>query len=419
MLKQTSLHKSFLVLILAGLALCANAENWTRFRGPNGQGHSPEKDLPTKWGTNDYLWEVTLPAAGSSSPVIWEDKLFITCAAKDNRTAHLIAYNTADGKELWKKTYPIEPLKMNRLNSIAAGTPTVDEKHVYALWYGRNETRLVALDHTGRHIWTRNFPAPYLQHGPGSSPIVYQDMVVFTQEQNKSSEQASKWIAVDKHTGKLRWSLSRDPTDQASYSVPCVYTDKDKKDVLIFSSKQHGITAIDPETGKVVWEVKDTLPARVVSSPVISGDLILNTCGSGGGGKQLAIISALATANRQPEITYTSNEKFVPYVSTAIAVDGLFFLYHDQGTITCIESATGNVKWSEEPAGRYYSSPVYADGKLYCMDMDGKVVVLRAKDSYEVLAIMDLSEKTQASIAIANGRIFLRTFTRLLCVGKK
>jgi len=418
--KMTSvLPKSYLCFLVLCCA-SVHAENWPRFRGPNGQGHSLEKDLPVTWTENEYLWTVSLPGMGYSSPVIWGEKVFITCATKDNSKAWLLAYHTGTGRELWKQTYQFQPAKMDRVNSLAASTPAVDEEHVYALWYGKAETLLVALDHTGKEIWCKDFGLTYLRHGPCTSPILYRDMVIFTQEQDRQSKQPEcKWIAVHKQTGHIRWIVTRGSTNYASYSVPCVYTDKQGKDVLVFSSHQHGITAVDPSTGTVVWETEGVLPSSVVSSPVIAGDFIVNTCGSGGGGKQLAVVRPPETTGQGPEVVYTSQDKFVTYVSTGISVDTLVFLYHDQGTVTCIDSMTGKVNWSQKPAGRFYSSPVCANGMLYCMDMDGKVVIIKATDSYEIVGIMDLGEKTQASISIANGRIFLRTLTRLVCVGKK
>ena len=304
----------------------AHAENWTRFRGPNGQGHSPEKDLPVTWTENDYLWTVKLPGMGYSSPVIWGEKVFITCATKDNSKAWLLAYHTGTGEELWKRQYQFQPAKMDSVNSLAASTPAVDEEHVYALWYGKAKTLLVALDHTGEEIWSKDFGSTYLRHGPCTSPIPYKDMVIFTQEQDRhAKQQESKWIAVHNQTGQIRWTLKRDLSDYASYSVPCVYTDKQGKDVLIFSSRQHGITAVDPGTGTVVWEIKEVLPTSVVSSPVLAGDFILNTCGSGGGGKQLTVVRPPTTIGQTPEVVYISQEKCVPFVPTGIAVDNSVF----------------------------------------------------------------------------------------------
>ena len=128
------LRAFFFCFFLFGGVLHAGGENWARFRGPNGQGHSSEKGLPSKWAEKDYLWTVTLPEMGFSSPVIWGDKVFVTCATKDNSKGWIIAYDTADGNELWKKEYQFKPAKMSYRNSLAAGTPAVDEKYVYVFW---------------------------------------------------------------------------------------------------------------------------------------------------------------------------------------------------------------------------------------------------------------------------------------------
>ena len=419
MFRQSILNNLILFFVLA-VCSTVNGENWSRFRGPNGQGHSSEKGISVKWSEEDYLWKVELTGIGHSSPVIYGQKVFITSTTKDNSTTWLAAYNTGDGKELWSKEYQLKPTKMHRLNSAAASTPAVDDKHIYSLRYGEDTTLLTAMDHAGNEVWSKNFGDTSPRHGPCTSPIVYKGLVIFTQEQNENAKQPeSKWIAVKKDSGDIHWTVSRGRTSKGSYSVPCIYTDKDGKDVIVFASHQHGITAVQPESGKVAWEVKDIFPERAVSSPIIAGDIIIGTCGTGGGGKQLAAVRPPAKTGQEAEVLYISDEKFVPYVSTGIAVNNLTFFFHDQGMVTCLESTTGVVKWSEKVAGKYYSSPVCADGKLYCMDMDGKVVVLRAAESYEVLGITDLGEETQASVAIADGKIFLRTLTHLICIENK
>ena len=419
MFRQSILNNLILFFVLA-VCSTINGENWSRFRGPNGQGHSSEKGMPVKWSADDYLWKVELAGIGHSSPVIYGQKVFITSTTKDNSTIWLAAYNTGDGKELWSKEYKVRPAKMNRLNSAAASTPAVDDKHVYSLWYGEDTTLLTALDHAGNEVWSKDFGDTSPRHGPCTSVIVYKGLVIFTQEQNENAKQPeSKWIAVKKDSGDIQWTVSRGLTSKGSYSVPCMYTDNNGKDVIIFTSHQHGITAVEPENGKVVWEAKDIFPERAVSSPIIAGDIIIGTCGTGGGGKQLAAVRAPAKSGQEAQVLYTLDEKFVPYVSTGIASGNLVFFFHDQGTVTCLDSKTGQVKWSEKPAGKYYSSPVCTDGKLYCMDMDGNVVVLSATETYEVLGITDLGEETQASVAIADGKIFLRTLTHLICIENK
>ena len=309
-------------------------------------------------------------------------------------------------------------MKMNRLNSVAASTPVLDEKCIYSVWYDKNTTRLIALDHDGGDVWSRDIGVTSLKHGPCTSPIVYKDMIIISQEQSDTSKQPQgRWLAIDKNSGEIRWSIKHQPDKKPSYLVPCVYTDGAGKDVIIFSSHQSGVCGVDPLAGEIVWQVKGVAPDRVVSCPVISGDLILNTCGSGGSGKQLSVVRP-GIADMKAEKVYTLQGRFIPYVSTGIAVDGLFFLFHDNGQITCLDSMTGEIKWSEKPAGRFYCSPIYADGKLYCMDMAGKLIVVRAGGKYEMLGVTDLGEGTYASVSISNGRVFLRTFTRLICVGK-
>lgn len=413
---------AILVLILLCSSFSSSSsfgENWDRFRGPNGQGLSVEKNLPVSWSESDYSWVIKLSGKGYSSPVVWGDKVFITSASEDNSKGWLAAYNVATGKELWKKDYSFTPLKMHKLNSLAASTPALDGKHIYSIWYGKDKTRLIALDHDGGEVWSKDFEATTLPLGQATSPIVYKDMVIFVHEQENTKEPLGKWIAVDKKNGDVRWSIEHLADDnKASYLVPCVYTDRAGKDVIVFCSKQRGVCGVDPSSGTIVWQVEGVTPARPIAGPVISGDLILNTSGGGGGGKGLSVVRPGVGADGKVETVYTLKGKFIPYVSTPIAVDGLFFFYHDKGNIACIDSLTGDIKWSEKPAGRFYSSPVYADGKLYCMDMDGKLIVLAAGGKFEMLGESDLGESSYSSVAMSNGRVFLRTFTKLICVEK-
>lgn len=406
----------YILFVLLAFCSCCFGENWSRFRGPNGQGHSVEKDLPASWSESDYLWVAQPEGVGYSSPVVWGDKVIVTSASKDNSVGWVWCYDAEKGGELWKKEYKFTPLRMHGLNSLSGSTPALDEKHVYSLWYGKDKTLLSALDHKGNEVWSKEFGASTLKHGPCTCPIVYEDMVIFSHEQDNPEEHPGKWVAVDKASGDVRWSIDHLQGGRGSYLVPCVFSDAAGKDVIVFCSQQRGVCGIDPLTGKIVWQVKGVTQARPIAGPVISGGLILNTSGSGGGGKGLSVVRPLSGG--KVETVYTLKERFIPYVSTPIAVGGLFFFFHDNGTVACIDSLTGRPKWSEKPAGRYYSSPVYADGKLYCIDRDGKLVVVKAGEKYQLLGESDLGDKSNSSVAISNGRVFLRTFSRLICVGK-
>jgi len=260
------------------------------------------------------------------------------------------------------------------------------------------------------------------QHGAGTSPIVYDDMVIFTHEhENKSSRVArSVWFAVNRKTGETRWTLDRETGPKTSYSTPCVYTPAGGRPQLIFNSYSHGMTSIDPGTGKVIWEVASAFPARVVSSPVIADDLLIGSCGNGGSGKRLiAVRPGSSDGSIPPTEAYSIDKGYRPYVPTSIAKEGLLFTYHDRGYVSCRNSDTGRLLWEEKPAGRFFSSPVWVDGNLYCITMDGDVVVIKAAETYELLAINPLGETSHAAPAIAGGRMYLRTYSQLFSIGSK
>lgn len=403
-------------------ASVSQGQEWTRFRGPNGQGISDAKTIPVKWTQEDYNWKVKLPGGGHSSPVLWGDKLFITSGDRQAGNSVIYALNVSDGKILWQKEYSLSKYRPNKLNSFATATPTVDADHVYMLWTSLEETILAALNHNGTEIWKRTLEGVHCQHGAGSSPIVYDDMVIFTHEhENISSKNArSFWIAVNRKTGETRWTLDRQTGPKTSYSTPCVYTPSTGTPQLIFNSNSHGMTSVDPGTGNVIWEVVSAFPARVVSSPVIADDLLVGSCGDGGAGKLLiAIRPGSSEGSIQPEEAYKIESGYRPYVPTSIAKGGLLFTFLDRGNVSCWNSATGRQLWEEKPAGRFFGSPVWVDGKLYCITMDGDVVVIKAAETYELLAINPLGETSHAAPAVAGGRMYLRTYSQLFSIGGK
>jgi outer membrane protein assembly factor BamB len=413
---------SFLVVwLLLLLVSVAQGQEWTRFRGPNGQGISYAETIPVKWAEKDYNWKVQLPGVGHSSPVIWGDKVFLTCGDQKAGRGMLLALRVLDGTVLWQKEYTLTKYRMNSSNSYATGSPSVDGEHVYALWATTNETVLVALDHNGEKIWERTFEGVNCQHGPGISPIVVNDIVVFTHEHEKSNKDArSAWIAVDRKSGKTRWELERQTSRKTSYSTPCVYSSGNDKPLLIFTSLAHGMTGIDPVSGEVVWEAKSAFISRVVSSPVIAGELLVGTCGDGGSGKRLiAIRPGSGSESTEPTEVYKIENSQVTYVPTSIAKDGLLFTFHDRGDVSCLRSATGEQLWRERPAGTFYGSPVWVSGKLYCITRKGDVVVIKAAHTYELLAVNPLGEKSHATPAIAGGRMYLRTYSHLISIGDK
>jgi outer membrane protein assembly factor BamB len=421
--------KVLFVAFIILLASVSQGQEWTRYRGPNGQGISQAKTIPVKWTEKDYNWKVSLPGGGHSSPVLWGDKVFITSG--DQKTDHgfLLALRVSDGKILWQKQYSLTPFRPNPLNSYATATPVVDADHVYALWLTPKETILVALDHDGGEIWQRTFGGVQCQHGAGGSPIVFDDIVVFTHEHEDSSKSKtpsnrqdarSAWIAVDRKTGRTRWEMERKTSPKTSYSTPCVYSPQTDKRQLIFTSLAHGMTGVDPKTGTVVWEVNAAFVSRVVSSPVIADELLIGTCGDFSSGKRLIAIQPGTTGkSTQPTEAYKFDDSSMPYVPTSLAKAGLLFTFHDRGHVSCLRSATGEQLWREKPAGTFFGSPVWVNGNLYCITTNGEVVVIKAASTYDLLAVNPLGEKSHATPAVAGGRMYLRTYSHLISIGPK
>jgi outer membrane protein assembly factor BamB len=410
----TLVFSGFLVLLCTAIV---DGREWTRFRGPNGQGISHAQSIPITWTEKDFNWKVQLPGGGHSSPVVWANLVFVTCERPKPLGGILLALDVRTGQVAWQRQYDLTAYRPHADNSYAAATPAVDANAVYVLWQTAQETIVAALDHQGRELWRRDRPGTHSQFGPGASPMLAGDVVVFTREQEGEEKYRSEWVALDRKTGQTRWTIQRKNTE-ISCSTPCLYQPPDGKAQLIFTSETDGITGVDPTSGAVLWEARSVLPARVVGSPVIAGDLVISACGKGGTGNQLVAVRIPSPGEgNQPKIAYTQTGRLIPYVPTSLAKDGLLYVFHDQGEVRCLRVETGEVLWSHKPAGRFYGSPVWVNGRLYGIDRQGNVVVLRAGPTYELLAVNPLGEKSHATPAVADGVMYLRTESHLISLG--
>ena len=402
------------------LLSCTQAQEWIRFRGPNGQGCIEANGIPIQWTEADYAWKTTLPNEGHSSPVIWGDKVFITCSDKPNATGSILGLNASTGKILWHKDYQLTEYPMNPLNTYAASTPAVDAQAVYVLWTTTAQFLLIKLDHSGNELWKKEFGPIDSKHGPCISPMLYKDMVIFTQESRDNTKGlGSRWLAVNKKDGSIRWQIKRDPTGvKNDYMTPCVYVDPQGKEQLIFSSQCNGVTGVDPTSGNILWEVPLSFKGRTISSPVLAGNLVIASDGSGTSGKVLAIVKA-GHANQPGEILHRIETNLAPFIPTSIVVDNRLYTFHDSGAVVCWDIQKGKPIWQEKTRKRFYGSPIAIGDHIFCINSKGEVMVFQAGDKYRLLATTPLGEKSQATPAVANGNLYLRTLTSLICVPKK
>jgi outer membrane protein assembly factor BamB len=414
---------SLCCVAVAALSACASApeaaetqnaqeaQEWTRFRGPNGEGQSDAATFPAAWTTADYLWRVKLPGIGHSSPVVRGDRLFVT-AGLDDATRIVRCLRTSDGGLIWKRDFPAAVHRMHAFNTFAVSTPAVDDRNVYLLWADPEQYVVLALDQErGREQWRRDLGPFVAEHGFGASPIRFEDLLIVPNDQDGPSF----CIALDAKTGETRWKTDR-PSGRAAYSTPFIHRPEGGEPQLVLASTAAGLSGLDPRTGRVLWRLGGVFDQRVVGSPVAAGDLIIAYCGTGGSGTRLvAVRPGDAEGKTPPEIAYEIKGS-LPYVCMPLVHGELLFLWHDQGVVTCVEAATGEIHWRERIGGRFFGSPVRVGERLYCMSRDGEMVVLAADKQFKLLGRVGLEEASCATPAVAGGVMYLRTVSHLMAL---
>ncbi len=409
-------------MLIASLFVVAGgptwAQEWSRFRGPNGTGESETTTIPATWSSQDYNWIAKLKGVGHSSPVLWGERLFVLSADPETATRFVLCYSAVTGQPSWERSFESTPHHLHQQSSYASSTAAVDSERVYVAWSAPERTTLMALTHEGDEVWTLDLGRWHSQHGFGTSPIVVDGMVILSNSQEAkdgpdelSTLPESYMMAFDGATGVERWRTSR-KTVSVSYSVPAVFQPKNGPQQLISISTGEGMFALDLKTGKELWS-NEFFNKRTVSSPLIKQQMIVGSTGSGGGGNYL--IAARSTGDR-PTLAYKVDTQ-APYVPTSVARGDLLFLLADGGIASCLDLTTGEVHWRKRIGGNYCSSPVRANNRLYCVSVDGEVVVLAAEKEFRELGRVTLGEGSRSTPAIANGCLYLRTFSQLMSIG--
>lgn len=416
--------RAFALLSLLFVAAPAPAENWPAFRGPTGQGTSSETGLPLKWSaTENVAWKAEVPGEAWSSPVVWNDRVFVTTTTDAGKSCRVLAFDRQTGKPVWNvEVFTQETLRKEQRNTYATPTPCTDGEHVYAVFGGGG---VAAVHFDGTVAWTNTEFPFYSRHGLGSSPVLFEDLLIMSRDASARAtgdEEKVGWqkpwdksflLALDTRTGKLAWKTGRG-TSRIGHVSPIVWKDDAGKPVLI-SGAGDVVQGFDPRTGDLLWTNKNEGEGVTPSYSIVNG---LVVTASGWGGRQSTKAFKLGGTGDLGETAVAWEEsKGMPHLASYVAVDGRVFWVTDDGVAWCVDAATGETVWRERLGGNFAASPLAAEGRLYFTSDDGKTTVLAAGPTFEVLAENPLGEHTQASPAASQGSLFIRTEKHLYRIG--
>ena len=389
------------------------AETWPRYRGADGLGVSQTRGIPTKWTQNDYEWVTEIPGEGHSSPAIWEQSLFVTSGLEGGSLRMLLCLDSITGQIKWSQTVGFNKNPKHSKNSFASSSPATDGERVYVAFADQERFALAAYDFDGNLVW-RNWLGPYQsQHGQGASPIVFEDLVIMPNDQDGPSSM----VAYDRRDGRPIWSTLR-AYREASYSTPLIIELKGKKPQLICLNGITGLTSLDPWSGLENWHTGE-LAQRTVASPTYSAGLIFATCGQGGKGTRLIGVDPSGQGDVDSTHVKLIREKELPYVPATIGSGDFLFLWTDNGVVCCVDPISKKQRWQERVGGNFSGSPICVDGKLYCMEESGKVIVVNAGTDFQLLGENPLGDPSFSTPAVANGRLYLRSFHRMSSLRSK
>ncbi len=417
-------------LIFSAFAGPVTAADWPAWRGPTGQGHCDEAGLPLTWsGTENVRWKVPLDHPGNSTPVVWGDRVFVTQAARGGGTRSLLCFARADGKLLWRRDVAYAEKERNWNETwYANASPATDGERVVV---GFASAGMYCYDPAGKELWRRTdlgtWDHPF---GSGSSPVLHGDLAVLwcgpDEGRGKEGKGRNALLAVNKRTGETAWEH---PEPYGSWATPLVARVGGRDQLILGLSrdakkdpegKGGHLKGFDPATGKELWACRG-LTSYVYASPLFADGVAVGL--SGYGGSALAVKlggSGDITGDRLWLHPKPASQR----VGSGVVVGGHVYVVDENAVPHCYDLKTGEDRWKGEArlkGGTTWGSLVHAGGRLYLLMRTGETVVLAAGPRFEVLAVNPLGagEQANASVAVSNGDVFLRTFKHLWCVGGK
>ncbi len=404
-----------LTVLCLGAAPEKSPNRWPEFRGPSADGQAGQRGLPVEWSEGKNVrWKMEIPGRGWSSPVVWDDQVWVTTGTLDGKTLSAMCFDRETGKVLFDKPlFAVErPSEIEKFNTYASPTPAIEAGRVYLSWgmYG-----LACLDtKTFETVWQRRDLQCEHYRGAGSSPVIIDDMLI----EHYDGIDRQFVVALDKHTGETLWLTHRprnfgtDNYDQKkAYATPIVITVDGQRQLISPTSK--GLFAYNPETGEEIWRARYdqfSTPCR----PLYEEGLLF--VGTGFGKGVLVAMKPGGTGDITDTHTVWKQTRQMPSKPQALYHDGLIFVVDDAGIVSCIQARDGETVWQKRVGGNFSASPVLADGRIYLFDDAGKGTVIAAGREYEELAKNELEEGVLASPAVAGRSLFVRTRTHLYCL---
>lgn len=383
---------------------------WPRWRGPSGQGLVVGTGYPDTWSdTENVLWRTPVPGNGNSSPIIWDDRIYLTTAYDNGRRISLLAFDRATGQLVWERFAPEGRTEsVHQKNGHASATPVTDGRRVYVSFGARG---LAAFDREdGTLVWHQEFGALDNYWGTAGSPLLYQDRVVLYQDVSRGAFVA----AFDAATGEEIWNTPRHAT--VGWGSPIAIRVGDHDEIIVHG--QQRVQAYDPATGAELWHCNGST-IEVIPTAVVGYGMLF--CSSGRAGPTLAIRPGGTGDVTSSHLEWTSprGSPFVP--SPVLFGENLYLVNDMQSIATALDARTGDRVWQGRlgVARRegFSASPVAFDGKIFFTNDYGETFVLRAGDEFEILNVNELGEQVLASPALVDGHWYFRTANNLIAIG--
>ena len=387
-----------------------HADDWSGFRGPTGQGHSAEQGIPLEWSeSHNVVWKTPVEGLGWSSPVVADNRLWLTAAVTDDSAGEgslrVRAFDVETGQTLVDtEVFAIDDARApNPKNSLASPTPVVADDRVY-VHFGAYGT--AALTTAGAIVWSTRFTYDS-QHGNGGSPILYKDLLILSVD----GYDTAYVVALDIETGEIRWKTSRPAPISQAYSTPLLIQVGDRDEVVSIGAFR--TSAFDPDTGEEIWRVGYPDGFSNVPAPAYSREHGLVFIATGFQQPSLLAVRVDGTGDVTPTHVAWRLGRGAPHTPSPLVVGDELYIVSDTGIATCVDVSTGDRRWRERLWGNYSASPLFVDGRIYFQSEEGLTTVIEPGTTFRELARNELDGRTLASLAVSDGSVFIRTDTHL------